>query len=132
MGSRGRPYRTVILAGFEILIGRGDEENEHLTFNIAAPADFWLHVAGGTPGSHVVIRNPEKLQALPPPVVVRAAGLAAWYSKARRLARWSFGVGGGSVSDRSVATRAAGRRGLPHSIVTRRISAPRRGGRATP
>jgi predicted ribosome quality control (RQC) complex YloA/Tae2 family protein len=84
MGSRGRPYRTVILAGFEILIGRGDEENEHLTFNIAAPADFWLHVAGGTPGSHVVIRNPEKLQALPPPVVVRAAGLAAWYSKARR------------------------------------------------
>jgi predicted ribosome quality control (RQC) complex YloA/Tae2 family protein len=84
MGSRGRPYRTVVLEGFEVLIGKGDEENDHLTFDVAAPADFWLHVAGGTPGSHVVIRNPEKLDALPPPVVARAAGLAAWFSKARR------------------------------------------------
>jgi predicted ribosome quality control (RQC) complex YloA/Tae2 family protein len=84
MGSRGRPYRTVVLEGYEVLIGKGDEENDQLTFDVAAPADFWLHVAGGTPGSHVVIRNPEKLEALPPLVVARAARLAAWYSKSRR------------------------------------------------
>jgi predicted ribosome quality control (RQC) complex YloA/Tae2 family protein len=84
MASKGRPYRTVVLDGFEVLIGKGDEENDHLTFDVAAPGDFWLHVAGGTPGSHLVVRNPEKLDALPPPVVARAASLAAWYSKARR------------------------------------------------
>jgi predicted ribosome quality control (RQC) complex YloA/Tae2 family protein len=40
-------------------------------------------VASGVPGSHVVIRNPEKLADLPAPVVTRAAELAAWHSKAR-------------------------------------------------
>ena len=61
MGSKGRPYRAVLVEGFEVLVGRGDEENDVLTFEIAAPEDFWLHVAGGVPGSHVVVRNPEKL-----------------------------------------------------------------------
>jgi predicted ribosome quality control (RQC) complex YloA/Tae2 family protein len=83
MGSKGRPYRTVLVEGFEVLVGRGDEENDVLTFEIAAPEDFWLHVAGGVPGSHVVVRNPEKLDALPPPVIDAAAALAARHSKAR-------------------------------------------------
>jgi predicted ribosome quality control (RQC) complex YloA/Tae2 family protein len=83
MGSKGRPYRAVLVEGFEVLVGRGDEENDVLTFEIAAPEDFWLHVAGGVPGSHVVVRNPEKLDALPPPVIDAAATLAARHSKAR-------------------------------------------------
>jgi predicted ribosome quality control (RQC) complex YloA/Tae2 family protein len=83
VGSKGRPYRTFTIDGFEVLVGRGDEENDILTLEIAAPEDFWLHVAGGMPGSHVVIRNPEHLPELPPTVVEQAAALAAWYSKAR-------------------------------------------------
>jgi predicted ribosome quality control (RQC) complex YloA/Tae2 family protein len=83
MGSKGRPYRAVLVEGFEVLVGRGDEENDVLTFEIAAPEDFWLHVAGGVPGSHVVVRNPAKLDALPPPVIDAAATLAARHSKAR-------------------------------------------------
>src|SRR3989442_3768654 len=83
MASKGRPYRTVTVEGFEVLIGRGDEENDALTFEVAAPDDLWLHVAGGIAGSHVVIRNPEQLTELPAPVVTRAAELAAWHSKAR-------------------------------------------------
>jgi predicted ribosome quality control (RQC) complex YloA/Tae2 family protein len=81
--SKGRPYRTLNVEGFEVLVGRGDEENDLLTFEVAAPGDFWLHVAGGVPGSHVVIRNPDKLDALPAPVVDAAATLAARHSKAR-------------------------------------------------
>jgi predicted ribosome quality control (RQC) complex YloA/Tae2 family protein len=81
--SKGRPYRTVRVEGFEVLVGRGDEENDVLTFEVAAPEDFWLHVAGGVPGSHVVIRNPENLDALPPPVIEAAAALAVQHSKAR-------------------------------------------------
>ena len=87
MSSKGRPYRTVVVDGFEVLIGRGDEENDFLTFEVAAPEDFWLHVAGGVAGSHVVIRNPEKHETLPDEIVRRAAELAAWHSKARPSGR---------------------------------------------
>ena len=82
MGSKGRPYRTLVVEGFEVLIGRGDEDNDHLTFDVAEPHDLWLHVAGGTPGSHVIVKNPDKGE-VPRAVVEVAAAAAAWYSKAR-------------------------------------------------
>jgi len=62
------------------------KEGESLTFNVAEPHDLWLHVAGGTPGSHVLIRNPGK-GAVPEDVTRCAAALAAWYSKARNASR---------------------------------------------
>ena len=86
MGSKGRPYRTFIVDGFEILVGRGEDDNDTLTFDVAEPHDLWLHVAGGTAGSHVVIRNPEKGE-VPKSVVDAAAAAAAWYSKARGAPR---------------------------------------------
>ena len=82
MASKGRPYRTFTFEGFEILVGRGEDDNDHLTFDVAEPHDVWLHVGGGTPGSHVVIRNQDEID-VPRPVIERAAALAAWYSKAR-------------------------------------------------
>ena len=87
MSSKGKPYRRVVVDGFEVLIGKGDEENDHLTFVIAAPEDAWLHAAGGVAGSHVVVRNPAQLDALPRAVLERAAALAAWHSKARAARR---------------------------------------------
>ncbi len=65
----------------------GEQGAAELTFALAAPEDFWLHVAGGVPGSHVVVRNPEKLDTLPGAVVERAAALAARHSKARDARR---------------------------------------------
>jgi len=79
---KGRAYRSLIVGGFEVLIGKGDADNDTLTFKVANPHDFWLHVAG-VPGSHVVIRNPDKLSELPRDVLERTAELAAFYSKAR-------------------------------------------------
>jgi predicted ribosome quality control (RQC) complex YloA/Tae2 family protein len=87
MASKGRPYRRVLVEGFEVLIGRSAADNDALTFRVGKPNDGWLHVAGGTPGSHVIIKNPERL-TMPKSVIERAASFAAWYSKAR---------GGGSV-----------------------------------
>jgi predicted ribosome quality control (RQC) complex YloA/Tae2 family protein len=81
MGSKGRPYRTFVVQGYEVLVGRGDEDNDHLTFEVGEPRDLWLHVAGGTAGSHVVVRNPEGSD-VPREVIEKAAALAAWYSKA--------------------------------------------------
>lgn len=67
--------------GWEILVGRSARDNDRLTFKEAAPQDVWLHVGGGTPGSHVVVRNPGGGD-VPREVVKRAAELAASRSKA--------------------------------------------------
>jgi predicted ribosome quality control (RQC) complex YloA/Tae2 family protein len=69
--------------GMIVLVGRTARDNDVLSIKLAAPRDFWFHVAGES-GSHVVVRNPDKLEALPRETKRFAAGLAAGYSKARR------------------------------------------------
>ena len=72
--------------GAVILVGRTAADNDILTFKLASPTDFWLHVAGAS-GSHVVVRNPEGLARLPRDTLRFAASLAAGYSKARQGGR---------------------------------------------
>ena len=79
---KGKAFRSVNVEGFEVLIGKGDADNDQLTFKVAEPHDLWLHVAN-TPGSHVVVRNPERIAELPRALIERAAELAAFFSKAR-------------------------------------------------
>jgi predicted ribosome quality control (RQC) complex YloA/Tae2 family protein len=66
-----------------VLVGRTADDNDVLTFKLASPRDFWLHVAGQS-GSHVVVRNPHGLERLPRDTQRFAAALAARYSSARR------------------------------------------------
>jgi predicted ribosome quality control (RQC) complex YloA/Tae2 family protein len=75
-------HRTLTVDGFEILIGRNSRENDTLTFHVAGPDDFWMHVADYS-GSHVIVRNPTKAKTLPDNVLTRAAQLAAYFSQAR-------------------------------------------------
>jgi len=82
VASKGKGHRALDVLGFEVLVGKGDAENDQLTFGVAEPHDLWLHVAGPA-GSHVIVRNPDKLDELPREVIQRAAELAAWHSKAR-------------------------------------------------
>lgn len=103
MGSKGRPYRSVDVEGFTVLVGKSDDANDDLTFKVADKQDVWLHVAG-CPGSHVVVRNPDRLADVPRDVLEAAAGLAAWYSKARGAPRVE--VHYCRVSDVSKAKRA--------------------------
>ena len=57
VGSKGKGYRTIEFEGFVILVGKGDADNDRLTFGVAEPRDFWLHVAGPA-GSHVSSATP--------------------------------------------------------------------------
>jgi predicted ribosome quality control (RQC) complex YloA/Tae2 family protein len=70
--------------GNSILIGKTGLQNDHVTFGIAGPDDYWLH-ARGVPGSHVVVRaargEPSER------ALERAAALAAYYSAARSSSR---------------------------------------------
>lgn len=68
--------------GMVILVGRTAKDNDVLSLKIGSPRDFWLHIASG-PGSHVVVRNPDKLDRLPRETKHMAAELAVRYSKAK-------------------------------------------------
>ena len=85
---RGRSIARVAVSpdGFTVLVGRTARDNDVLSIKLAAPRDFWFHVAGES-GSHVVVRNPQNLDTLPRETRDFAAALAAGYSKARRGGR---------------------------------------------
>ncbi|MEO7658876.1 MAG: NFACT RNA binding domain-containing protein [Pyrinomonadaceae bacterium] len=66
---------------FEILVGKKAKDNDYLTFRVAKSLDLWLHAAD-YPGSHVVVRNPNRNE-VPVRTLIEAAQLAAFYSDAR-------------------------------------------------
>lgn len=67
--------------GFEILVGKKAKDNDFLTFRIAKSLDTWMHAAD-YPGSHVVVRNPNR-KDIPPRTLLEAAQLAAFYSQGK-------------------------------------------------
>lgn len=73
--------RFVSSDGFEILVGKKSRDNDFLTFRIARSLDTWMHAAD-YPGSHVVIRTPNRKE-IPNQTLLEAAQLAAFYSDAR-------------------------------------------------
>lgn len=77
------PFRRFALPqGYEVWVGRNARQNDDLTFHHAQKYDLWMH-ARGVPGSHTVLRLPNR-QARPAPAIVeRAASIAAYFSKAR-------------------------------------------------
>jgi predicted ribosome quality control (RQC) complex YloA/Tae2 family protein len=85
-GEGTKKFRSFTLDDREILVGRTARENDQLTFGVAAPDDFWFHVADYS-GSHVVVRNPRKDKDLEEPVLVKAAQLAAYFSQARNSSK---------------------------------------------
>jgi predicted ribosome quality control (RQC) complex YloA/Tae2 family protein len=71
--------------GFEILVGKAAKDNDFLTFRVAKSLDLWLHAAD-YPGSHVVVRNPNR-QEIPQKTLLEAAQIAAFFSQAKSQAK---------------------------------------------
>ncbi len=67
--------------GFEILVGKGSKDNDFLTFRVAKASDLWLHAAD-YPGSHVIVKNPNRGE-IPQKTLLEAAQMAAFFSRAR-------------------------------------------------
>ena len=67
---------------YEILIGKNNRENDYLTFKVADKDDIWLH-AKDIPGSHIIIRNGGNSLNDNSDTILKAASLAAFYSKNR-------------------------------------------------
>jgi predicted ribosome quality control (RQC) complex YloA/Tae2 family protein len=81
-----RRFRTALIEGREVYVGRNARENDEVTFEVATPDDFWFHVAEYT-GSHVVVRNPNRDKELEPSVLIKAAQIAAFFSQARNTSK---------------------------------------------
>jgi predicted ribosome quality control (RQC) complex YloA/Tae2 family protein len=79
--SEPREYR---IQGYRVFVGRSSKQNDELVRN-AGREDIWMHVRD-RPGSHVVIRNPER-RPVPQEVLLKAAQLAAYYSKGRNASK---------------------------------------------
>lgn len=74
-----RPMRFTTSGGYELLVGRNNIQNDHLTFKIAEKHDIWFHTKD-IPGSHVIMvtggEEPSERD------YTEAAAVAAYYSKA--------------------------------------------------
>ncbi|MDN4073501.1 Rqc2 family fibronectin-binding protein [Fictibacillus terranigra] len=64
--------------GLTILVGKNNKQNDYLTFKASRQNETWLHTKD-IPGSHVVIKSEEISET----ALLEAAGLAAYFSKAR-------------------------------------------------
>ncbi len=76
------PWRFRTLEGWDVLIGRSSEGNDHLTLHLARPEDYWFH-AHGCPGSHVVLRRGKGPNEPSKATLEEVASWAAFHSKAR-------------------------------------------------
>ena len=76
---KARPMRFVTSGGYELLVGRNNVQNDHLTFKTAEKHDIWFHTKD-IPGSHVIMvtggEEPSERD------YTEAAAVAAYYSKA--------------------------------------------------
>ncbi len=78
------PYREHTLStGVRVFVGRGGADNDRTTFEYARPYELWFH-AQQCPGSHVVMKFPNKSFEPSRMEIEEAAALAAYHSKARK------------------------------------------------
>ncbi|MCP4703716.1 MAG: fibronectin-binding domain-containing protein [candidate division Zixibacteria bacterium] len=78
------PYRPFVLAsGVTIFVGKDGADNDTTTFRHAKPYELWFHVSQ-CPGSHVVLKFPNKKFQPSKNEIAETAAAAAFYSKARK------------------------------------------------
>ena len=80
--ARLRPRRLRTTEGWDVLVGRNNEGNDHLTHHLARPEDYWFHVHGA-PGSHVVLRRGKGKNEPSKRTLEEVAAWAAYFSHAR-------------------------------------------------
>ena len=78
-----RPLKYISKDGWEIYVGKNNQQNDFLTLKLASGNDLWLHTKN-TPGAHVIIKNKGDHQTPPLDTLLQAAQLAAYFSKTKK------------------------------------------------
>jgi predicted ribosome quality control (RQC) complex YloA/Tae2 family protein len=68
--------------GLTILVGKNKRDNDHVTFELGRPYDFWFH-AEQLAGSHVILQWDPMLEEPTMDDFTCAANYAAFFSKGR-------------------------------------------------
>lgn len=77
------PYRAATLStGLTVFIGRDGVDNDRTTFEFARPYELWFH-SQQCPGSHVVMKYPNKSFEPSKREIEETAAIAAFHSRAR-------------------------------------------------
>ncbi|PKK39216.1 Fibronectin/fibrinogen-binding protein [Clostridiaceae bacterium JG1575] len=76
--SPSKPMHFRSTEGFDLYVGKNNNQNDALTLRLADGRDTWLHTKN-YPGSHVIIKG----EGFSMETLLEAANLAAWYSKAQ-------------------------------------------------
>jgi len=67
---------------YHVFVGKDSRNNDQLTTKFAKQNDFWFH-ARSVSGSHVVLRVENTKEVIPKNILLKAASIAAFYSKAK-------------------------------------------------
>jgi predicted ribosome quality control (RQC) complex YloA/Tae2 family protein len=82
-----RPYREYQTStGLTVFVGKTGGDNDRTTFEYARPYDLWFHTSQ-CPGSHVVMRFPNKTFEPSKREIEEVAAITAFFSKARGAAK---------------------------------------------
>ena len=77
-----KPHVTTSPAGFRILWGRNNRQNDELSMNLLKAGDLWFH-AHHAPGAHLIMKCSESKRAVLEKDIHYAASIAAGYSKGK-------------------------------------------------
>lgn len=78
--AREKPLEFETIDGFKILVGKNNYQNDHITFHMSSPDDWWFH-AKGIPGSHVLLKTEGR--EVPDRDFEIASSIAGYYSSGR-------------------------------------------------
>jgi predicted ribosome quality control (RQC) complex YloA/Tae2 family protein len=67
---------------FEVWVGKNSVSNDILTTQYTSQNDLWFHVRGAS-GSHTVLKLNSRKEDIGKEIIIMAASIAAYYSKAR-------------------------------------------------
>ena len=85
-GERARFRTYTVSGGWQVLVGKSNQDNDVLTHKIARPDDLWFH-ARQAAGSHVVLRKSGTGREPDKAAILEAAAIAAYHSKAGKSGR---------------------------------------------
>ena len=75
------PMHFVSDDGYDIYVGKNNQQNDYVTLKLSRSTDIWFHTKG-IHGSHAIVKTSDAM-TVPERTYVQAAALAAYYSKAR-------------------------------------------------
>ncbi len=72
----------LFIDGYEVYIGKNNQQNDYVTQKIGRNADLWLHTKD-IHGAHIIVKARRDYDGFSDAIIEKATILAAWFSKAK-------------------------------------------------